>query len=94
MAKLSIHVDKGLVIAQGLQGKYCGMCSYYERVDRDVSEPCLKNKDGSSKAMEADILVALLADGSAHEQEGPDEKKGLTWTQEDKERKAGQALYE
>ncbi len=60
----------------------------------DVSEPCLKNKDVPSKTIEADILVLLLADVSAHEQEGPDEKKGLIWTQEDKERKAGQELYE
>jgi hypothetical protein len=65
-----IHVDTGLVVAQGVRARYCGCCAYYERKEEDVPEHvCLKNWAGSSKAIESDILVALLVDISVYDQE-------------------------
>lgn len=58
---------KNFVIAQGFRHKHCGLCSYYATNEHaKLLEPpqhaCRKDWDESSKAMECDILVNLVAE--------------------------------
>ena len=51
------------VIAQQCRGRYCGKCAWYEKNEPTWVVPphlCPRNWEGSSKAMEADILWHLV----------------------------------
>ena len=58
---------KNFVIAQGFRHKHCAVCSYYEsnehaRLLEPPQHACRRDWDGTSKAMETDILINLVGE--------------------------------